>query len=139
MNVIAGSDPSNFLRLSLRANAFFSTFSGASFLLARNEIAALLGEIPALAVFSVGLQLLLFAGALLWLASRPEISIPLTMGVIVADGLWVVGTGVVVYAGLFARGGEILALVLADVVLVLAVLQMIGVRRIARVEAQAHS
>lgn len=129
MNIAHPNDASNFLRLSLRGNAFFSSLSGLSFLVASERIAAILGNVPAPVVLSVGLQLLLFAGALVWLASRPEVSVPLAITVIVADLLWVVATAVVVYADLFTQNGEILALVLADVVLILAILQTIGVRR----------
>jgi hypothetical protein len=130
MNDNPARHPSHFLRQSLRANALFSMLSGLAFALASAPLAALLGDVPPLLVFGVGLQLLFFAAGLVWLASRSEISVPLTIAVIVADGLWVLGTAVVVYADLFARQGEILALVLADVVLVLAILQSIGVRRI---------
>ena len=69
---------------------------------------------------------------LVWLASRSEISAPLAMAVISADFLWVLGTGIVVYVDLLTRGGNILIVALADVILLLAVLQAIGVRRLGR-------
>ena len=130
MKVDPANHPSHFLRLSVRANALFSSLSGFVFILASARVAAILGDVPALWVVAVGLQLLLFAGALVWLASRPEISLPLAVGVIVADLLWVLGTGVVVYADVLPSQGEILVLVLADVVLIMAVAQSIGVRRL---------
>ena len=118
-----------FLRMSLRGNALFSTLSGIAFVLLSGTIAAILGDYPAGYVLAVGFQLLVFAGALAWLSSQAEISTPLTIGVIVADCLWVLGTGVVVYADFFTRQGNILLLGLADVVLLLAILQFLGVRR----------
>lgn len=137
-NPIHATDPAQFLRRSLRGNAAFSTLSGLAFALASGAIAAFLGDVQPLLILAVGLQLLLFAGALMWLASRTRISVSLAIGVIVADLLWVLGTIVIVYADLFTRGGAALALVLADVVVLMAVLQSIGVHRMsaARVEAR---
>jgi O-antigen/teichoic acid export membrane protein len=122
-------DPSHFLRVSLRGNALFSTISGLTFAVANSAIAKFLGDLPAMLVASTGAQLLLFAGVLVWLASREQISKPLVIAVIVADLLWVVGTVVVVYLDALTRGGAIAAVIVADVVLLLAVLQSIGLRR----------
>lgn len=136
---IYATDPARFLRKSLRGNAVFSALSGLTFAIASGTIAAFLGAFPPLLVFAVGVQLLVFAAALVWLASRPEISAPLAIGVIVADLVWVVATLVAVYVDLFTRGGAVLLLILADVVLLMAILQAIGVHRMgaARVEARS--
>ena len=132
MNPAQTNDRTRFLRQSLRANAIFSTLSGLLFLFASGSIAAFLGEHSPVLVASVGGQLLFFAAALTWLASRSNIPTYLVLGVITADLLWVVGTIVVVYAELFSRGGAIAAIVVADIVLLLAVLQSIGVYRSGR-------
>jgi hypothetical protein len=123
------SESAHFLRRSLRANALFSTLSGLSFASAGGAIGGILGDVPAVLVVGVGVQLLLFAGALVWLSSRPEIPISLAMAVIVADLLWVLGTVLAVYTDLFSRAGAGLAMLVADVVLLLAILQSIGVHR----------
>lgn len=123
------TDPTRWLRLSLRANATFSVLSGLVFSVASGVIADFLGGVEAVLVLAVGLQLLLFAGALVWLASRPSIPAGLVIAVVVADLGWVLGTIVAVYADLFTRGGAIAALVVADLVLVFAILQAIGLRR----------
>ena len=130
MNTMNNTDPTRFLRQSLRGNALFSTLSGLTFLVASAAIAEFLGGLPSMIVAVVGGQLLLFAGVLVWLASRAEISRQMVIGVIVADILWVVGTIVIVYAELFTRDGATLAIVLAGVVLLLAILQSIGVHRL---------
>jgi hypothetical protein len=129
MNVSSSTNPAGFLRRSLRANAAFSTLSGLTFVVAAAAIGEFLGAVPALLVAGVGGQLLLFAAALIWLASRAEISVPIATAVIAADLLWVVGTVGVVCADVFSQGGAALAIVLADVVLLLAILQSIGVHR----------
>lgn len=139
MNSSRSHDPADFLRLSLRGNALFSSFSGLAFVIASGMIATILGNIPAGLVLGVGIQLLIFAAALVWLSSRTHIPVPLAIGVIVADLLWVVGTAVVVYADLFERAGEVLLLCLADVVLLLAILQSIGVRRMGAPVVEASS
>lgn len=138
-NTIHATDPAGFLRKSLRSNAVFSTLSGLTFAIASGTIAAFLGAFAPWLVFAVGVQLLVFAAALLWLASRPEISAALALAVIVADLVWVVATIAAVYADLVTRGGSVLLLILADVVLLMAILQSIGVRRMgaARVEARS--
>lgn len=129
MSISNSTDPTRFLRGSLRANAVFSSLSGLSFAAASGAIGEFLGTVPAPLVAAVGGQLLLFAVALIWLASRSEISLPIVIAVIAADLLWVIGTVVIVYADLFSRGGAGLAVILAGVVLLLAILQAIGVHR----------
>lgn len=119
-----------FLRNSLRANATFSLVSGATFSLAGAPIAEFLGVAPAALVTSVGLNLLGFAAALVWLASRPVVSLSLAKTVIGLDIGWIVGTIVLVYADVFTRGGALASLLVASVVLSFALLQWIGVRRV---------
>lgn len=130
------SDPFRFLRASLRANAGFSILSGFAFAAASGAIAAFLGDVQPAVVLATGVQLLAFAAALLWLASRPTISLPLAWLVIGADLLWVVGTAVAVAVGVFTSEGNAAAIGIANVVMLFAVLQTVGVRR-ARSAVQA--
>lgn len=118
-----------FLRRSLWANAAFSTVSGVGFLLASDWIGAFLDHVPGPWVAAVGAQLLIFAGGLAWLASRPSIPRAWARAVVTADLLWVVGTVLLVYADAFSRSGAACAVLLADAVLVLAILQTIGIER----------
>ncbi len=133
------SDPARFLRLSMRGNTAFSTLSGLVFIAVPGRLAEFLGGFPPSLVWGVGIQLLVFAVALVWLASRPEVSVPLSMAVIVADLLWVVATVVVVQADVLTREGAILAIFLAGIVLLMAILQLIGVRRIGASNARARA
>lgn len=130
-------DSQRFLRLSLRGNAAFSTLSGVCFAAASASVAAFLGDVPASLVLGTGLQLLLFAAALAWLASRRVISLPLAWLVIGADLLWVLGTGAVVAAGVFTPEGNAAAIGVACIVLTFAVLQTIGVGRARAAHAPA--
>ena len=128
-----------FLRRSLRANAVFSALSGVTLAIANEAIATLLGEVHPLLVLVVGVQLLCFAGVLVWLSARSKIPASLAIGVVAADLLWVFATILVVYIGVLTRSGEALATVLAGIVLVMSILQSIGIRRMGtpRVEAQS--
>jgi len=128
-----------FLRASLRANAAFSALSGVILAIANGAIATLLGEVHPLLVLLVGVQLLFFAGLLVWLASRSEIPASLAVGVVVADLLWVFATILVVYIDVLTRSGEALATVLAGIVLVMAILQSIGIRRMGTTRVEARS
>lgn len=132
-------DPARLLRRALRSNAIFSASSGLAFASASDSIAGFLGGLSPLVVASLGLQLLFFAGLLLWLAARPEISEKWAIAVIVADLLWVVATVVVVGADLLTAGGRSLAIGLAAIVLLLAFVQSMGVRRLRAARIRSSS
>ncbi len=122
-------DASQFLRNALRGNAAFSVLSGLSFASMSGAIAEFFGGIPADLVLVTGIQLLVFAGALIWLASRPQVSTTLAMGVVAADVVWVLGTFAVISADVFSDAGAMAALGIAAIVGVFAVLQSVGVAR----------
>jgi hypothetical protein len=126
----ATSDPASLLRTSLRANAAFSVLSGSIFTLAATPVAGLLGIEPAALVTGVGLNLLGFAAALLWMASRPELSVKLALVVIALDLGWVLGTAALAFTDVFSRTGVMLSIGVANVVLVFAVVQWVGARRL---------
>jgi hypothetical protein len=131
------NDPSMFLRVSLRANATFSAISGSVFTFAGAGLAEFLGVAPAELVISVGINLLGFAAALLWVSMRAEIPLVWARIIIGLDVAWVVGTAVAVFAGVFSSEGATAAVAVANLVLAFAVLQWIGVRRVVRADAPA--
>lgn len=132
-------DPHHFLRMSLRGNAAFSVMSGLVFALGSAAVAEFLGGLPAALVLATGVQLLVFAAALLWLASQERVSLPIAMGVIAADALWVLGTVAALIAEVFSREGAMAAIGVAIVVLLFAILQSIGVLRARSSLAHASS
>ena len=117
------------LRLSLRGNAAFSTLCGLTSLLAAGSLAAALGIPEPALLTSLGLQLLVFAGLLALLASRPAIRPGLALAVVAADVLWVIGTGPVLVAGILTPLGSWTAFAVANVIALFAVLQYLGIRR----------
>ncbi len=123
------TDPARWLRLSLRANAIFSAVSGSGMLFAASAIAGLLGIEQTLLVRITGVNLLGFAALLVWLASREVIKPSLAIAVVVADLLWVAGSAGLLPAGVFSPMGNWLVAGVADVVLLFAILQYVGIRR----------
>ena len=132
----SSSDPSRLLRITLRANAAFSLLCGGFMLAADGLVAAILGAYTALGpIHFVGANLVVFSAMLLWLASREAISPKLALGVVAADGLWVVGSWIAIALGVVTGQGMWAVAIVADVVLLFAVLQYLGVRRLRRATA----
>lgn len=117
------------LRSSLRGNAAFSTLCGLTSLLAATALAPALGVPEPMMLTSLGVQLLVFATLLVWLASRPAIRPALALAVVAADVLWVVGTVPLLVAGVLTPLGSWTAFAIANVVALFAALQYLGVRR----------
>ncbi len=130
------TDPTLLLRSSLRANAAFSTATGVAALAAGSRIAELAGIQPMWLVPVGGCGLLLFAGGLVWLATRPtDDLVTHAPGVVAADLGWVAATAVVVAGGLLVGGwlsttGIVGALAIAAMVAGLAAAQAAGLHRI---------
>ncbi len=117
------------LRLALRANASFSSACAIAALIGGSSLANALAIpdpafLPALAV-----NLLVFAGFLVWLSTCIVISPALGWGVVVADALWVVGTIPIVAGDVLNGTGDMVALLVAAFVALWAVLQAAGIRR----------
>lgn len=121
-----------FLRLALRGNAAFSTLCAVISLVGAAPLAVTLGVPAPEMLTGLGVQLLLFAGFLVWLSLRPAIHPGIALGVIAADAAWVLGTVPVVAAGVLTSAGVWTALGIADFVAAFGILQWIGVRRMRR-------
>ena len=121
--------PTRLLRNSLRANAAFSAVSGLASLSAAGTLADFIGVPSPEPVLAVGVHLLLFAGLLVFLASRAALSVAIVIAVVAADIGWVLATLGVIYVDLFTRAGAALALAIASIVLSFALLQWLGLRR----------
>jgi hypothetical protein len=117
------------LRTVLRANASFSTLCAVLLLLDAGPLAAALGVPSAAALRVLGIGLFLFAAAVFTLASRRPIPLGLALVVVVADGLWVVGTVPVLAASVLTPLGDVVAASVAAAVALFASFQMLGIRR----------
>lgn len=124
------SDPSAFLRRSLLGNVAFSVASGLTFAIAASAVATFLGLPQVAIVRAVGIGLLGFAAYVGFVATRPEIDLAAAFSIILGDLAWVVGTIPIVMLDLLSPNGVIAALAIADMVLLFAILQYIGLRRV---------
>lgn len=118
------------LRSALRANAVFSALSGLGFLLFATSLSDAAGIGDPRVLQGLGPGLLAFAAALVWLSFRDVVSPAAARTVVGMDLAWVVGTVPVVLLDVLSHTGAIAAVIVADVVLVLALLQTAGIRRL---------
>ena len=123
--------PDSLLRRSLGANGTFSAISGLLLAAGAGVLGPWLG-VPVWLAAATGLGLLLFAAGVLRNAMRDRIDLDearLTVGL---DVLWVAASAAVLLAGLLGNHASIAVAIVADIVLVFAVLQALGLRRVAR-------
>jgi len=121
---------SNFLRRALLANGIFSLISGIILIVAAKPLSALLGVAPPLILLATGGCLLVYAAALFRNALREEVCQTEAVLAVVLDVAWVVGSAAVIFSGLLSVVGNWAVAVTADIVLLFAVLQFYGVRKI---------
>ncbi|MGB1286225.1 MAG: hypothetical protein ACPG7F_06825 [Aggregatilineales bacterium] len=128
------------LRNALRGNGLFSLIGGVTFFLAAQPIADFSGLAGAEIIAGIdgtgfirllGVGLLPWAMALFWLASRPVIKNGLAWEVIGGDMLWVAGSALLLMTQALPLNttGSWMVLILADVVLMFAVVQYVGIRQ----------
>lgn len=123
-------DRQGLLRYALVGNASFSAITGLLIIIAHDWIAQLLGIPGNASLVALGIGLLVFAGALLLNARRPELKLAEARAVVAMDLAWVVGSYVILFVAPFSGPGKWVVAMVADVVLVFAVLQWVGISRI---------
>jgi hypothetical protein len=114
------------------ANAVFSGLSGLIFLLAAGPITRSIGLEAPITLVVVGGSLVLYGLGLARNARRPVVNLIEARVAIAMDGLWVVGSAVLILAGVLNAIGSWTAIVLADFVLAFAICQFVGLRRVER-------
>lgn len=122
------------LRRALLANAAFSAVSGVAMLAFAESLAAELGVPWGGLLPGLGLGLLGFAVLLVRVARARRIGLRTAGAISAADGLWVAGSGALVWTdptGMTSLG-RWLVLGVADVVLLFALAQAWGIRRARR-------
>lgn len=127
------TSPDRLLRSALGANAAFSTASGLALALAPGSIGDAMGGLPALALQIVGVCLLAFAAAVVWVRAGAARRPGRVLAVTVADIAWVVASTVFLVLPVpLSPIGIGLVVGIAAVVAVLAVLQLAGLRELGR-------
>lgn len=129
---------SSLLRSAMRANAIFSSTSGAVMLLFSSALAQLVGIQPPAIFIVLGVVLIGYAISLTWATSRPELDVRFGWTTVVLDVAWVAGSLVLLLTDLLplTTAGKWIIAILADVVLVFAVVQAIGIRRLSQTDGR---
>ena len=122
------------LRNTLRANAVFSGISGAVFLLAAQPVTQLLGLAPGAEGVIALLGLVILGCVVLFIMNtiKPEVDWRFGLAALIIDALWVAGSMAILAFDLFglSTAGRWAVLIVADIVLVFAILEYIGLRRL---------
>ena len=118
--------PDSLLRSALVANVAFSVISGTLMILGAGPLGRLLGFEEPFLLAAIGGGLLIFAAGVLHNARRESVNRLEALATIVGDLAWVAGSVLVIVAGPLSTTGNWLVAIVADVVLVFALLQTHG-------------
>ena len=125
---------SSLLKNTLFGNSAFSFISGIAFLLFSKAIAGFLGLSASWIILALGVGLIVY-GIEIYLAARAEsVNTGIAKFAVYADLAWVLGSAVLIFANLvpFTTAGKWAIAIIADIVLIFAILQYVGLRRLAR-------
>ena len=118
------------LKKALMGNGLFSVVSGALIMLANRWLVHFLGLPDKVSLAILGISLVVYS-ILLWLnARRPKIKITDAWIAVIMDTVWVVGSYVLLFVVPFSAGGKWMIALVAELVLVFAIWQWFGIRRI---------
>ncbi len=121
---------SKLLKRSLQANGAFSLASATILLAGAIPLPAAFGLSEPSILIGVGISLIIFAIGLLRNAAREEIRLGEAKLAVALDVAWLVGTAIVLAAGLLTPSGNLALILVADFVFVFALLQAFGILRI---------
>ncbi len=124
-----------FLRETLLANGVFSGLAGFLLILGAQPLAVLMGIPYASILLAVGLSLLLYAAGLIRNSLRRALDRAEAWIACILDAGWVAMSGALIFSGLLSSTGNWVVALTADVVLVFAILQLVGLRRLHLVTA----
>ncbi len=125
---------SKLLKRSLQANGAFSLASAAILLAGAIPLSAAFGLSEPFILIGVGISLIVFAIGLLRNAAREDIRLGEAKLAVALDVAWLVGTAIVLAAGLLTPSGNLALILVADFVFLFALLQALGILRIRRTQ-----
>ena len=131
MATIALNQQDSLLRNALRGNSIFSTVSGLVLLFGANAVTELLGTGTPLLYMGLALGLFGWAFYVYQIVRQETINPALAWGVVAGALVWVLGSAVILLSNVFnlTNAGNWAVLIIADMVLVFAIAQTIGIRR----------
>jgi len=127
-------EPACFLRKALMGNALFSTLSGLTMLLAQGWVLRILGLASNVNLLILGVGLILFAITLVVNARKQQVKKSDAWIAVLMDVAWVLGSYILIFIVPFSTEGKWVVGLVAELVLVFAVLQFVGIRRIQKSE-----
>jgi hypothetical protein len=119
-----------FLRQSLRLDGVASGATGLLLLATAGPFAALAGLPGPGIARTVGGALVIYAAALFWNAGRATVNRGQALAAVVLNVLWVLGSAVLIVDGPLTLLGNLAVAAVAAAVLLFAVLQTVGLRRL---------
>ena len=118
------------LRRALLANASFSTISGFVLVFAERWVVRLLGLPETIDLITLGIGLLVFAAVLVLFARKNPIKLLDAWIAVILDAAWVIGSYPLLFVVPFSTSGKWVVGIVAEVVMVVALMQWLGIRRI---------
>lgn len=124
-------DKAQLLRSALLGNSIFCFISGLAFSLFSHQVNAFLGLQSPIVVFALGVGLIAYALVVFTQSRKQSLSLSFARFAIAADILWVLGSAVLIFTSMvtFTTAGKWGIAIIADIVLVFAITQTIGLRR----------
>jgi hypothetical protein len=121
----------NLLRNALRGNSIFSALTGLILVVDAQPLANFMGIEATLPFIVIGIGLLLHAANIFLNTRNRPVSKSFGWFAVIGDVVWVVATAVILITDAFALtgNGKWLLLIIADIVLVFAIAQYLGIRR----------
>ena len=126
------TDCQRLLRNSLIGNALFSMLSALMILVSSGRLAQFIGLRDHMVLTVLAISLAGYAVILLVNARRPKIKISDAWMAVILDAVWVIGSYALIFVVPFTFGGKWLIAGVAEIVLVFAILQSFGIRRVMR-------
>jgi hypothetical protein len=126
----SNNEQQQLLRRALLANASFSTISGLVLVLAERGVVRLLGLPETINLIALGISLLVFAAILMLFARKKPIKLLDAWIAVILDAVWVIGSYPLLLVVPFSTSGKWVVGIVAEVVMVFALLQWLGIRRI---------
>lgn len=122
---------SNLLRNALYGNSIFCSTSGLSFVIFSKPISNFLGLSTSWVILVLGIILVLYGLEVFVFARKEKISEGFAKFVIAADIAWVIGSAILIFSSLipFTIAGKWAIAMIADIVLVFAIVQFVGLRK----------
>lgn len=123
---------SRLLRRVLLGNSTFSSITGVIALADGAALTQILGIPDAILLPGLGIQLLLFAAFIIWVATRQKMPVALAWTIIALDFAWVAGSAALLpfVIGMLSTAGITVMILIAMGVAAFAAGQMAGVKRL---------